>query len=71
MQPPSHQEGGVGGPIGAGAGVSAGAPTAGPPLQLNSLADLEKLAAKATCPAENMSVNVDLGQLTSLVKYVQ
>ena len=69
MQPPSHPEGGVGGPIGA--GVGAGAPPAGRPLQVHSFADLKQLAAIATHPAENTSVNVDLGQLTSLMKFVQ
>ena len=65
----SHPEGGLGGP--AGQGVGAGAPAGGAPLQVSSFADLEKLVASATHPVENTSVNVDLSQLTSLVKYVQ
>ena len=69
MQPPSLPEGGVGGPIGT--NVAAGALPAGHPLQVHSFADLEQLAASATHPAENTSVNVDLSQLTSLVKFVQ
>ena len=69
VQPPSHPEGGVGGPIGA--GVGAGAPPAGHPLQVHSFADLEQLAASATHPAKNTSVNVDLSKLTSLVKFIQ
>ena len=65
----SHPEGGLGGPVGQ--GIGAGAPAGGAPLQVNSFADLEKLAASATHPVKNTSVNVDLSQLTSLVKYVQ
>ena len=62
----SHPEGGLGGPVGQASGASAG----GAPLQV-SFADLEKLAASAMHPVENTSVNVDLSQLTGLVKYVQ
>ena len=69
MQPPSHPEGGVGGPIGAGVGASA--PPARHSLQVHNFADLEQLAASATHPTENTSVNVDLSQLTSLAKFVQ
>ena len=63
----THTEGGLGGPV----GQASGAPAGGAPLQVSSFADLEKLAASAMHPVENTSVNVDLSQLTSLVKYVQ
>ena len=59
----THPEGGL--------GQASGAPAGGAPLQVSSFADLEKLTASATHPVENTSVNADLSQLTSLVKYVQ
>ena len=67
----SHPEGGLGGPVGQGVDAGAGASAGGAPLQVDCFADLEKLAAIAMHPVKNMSVNVDLFQLTSFVKYVQ